>query len=162
LEDLPLSSCTRKVTLQDDCETLLSRSYYTTSIQPISTPSTSSSATVLTFTIRNVITNNGASNADASVSSSSTCTCSNAVKLVDYYMVYDSSGNIDSAFVDLVLENIETSSCTDSITVDQSFGLHFVTSANVTNWCCDNYFLTLFIRFMLNQEVLVMWLENLF
>ncbi len=158
MEDLPLSSCTRKVTLQDDCATLLSRSYYTTSIQPIKTPSTSSSATVVTFSIRNVITNNGASNADASVAAvSGTCTCSNAVKLVDYYMVYDSSGNIDSAFVDLVLDTVE-GSCTDSITVDQSFGLHFVTSADVSFW----KELNLTLRFMLNQEALAIWLESLF
>jgi len=133
LEDLPLSSCTRNIVLQDDCTGVLSRTYYTSAIKPIRTPSTDSSATAVDFTIRNVITNNGASNANAALTVDATdatiCTCANMVKSVDYYMVYDDSGNIASAFVDLVLDTIQ-GTCTASAATEQSFGLHYVTSAN--------------------------------
>ena len=116
--------------------------------------------------MRNRISRNGASSANPVLTGGGTtsCTCSNVLVAADIFLIHDGAGAISGGIMDFTFDNIQVTSTaanceTITVPIQQSFGLHFIMSNNVS---LMSFSPCKFRRVFQNQEVLVTWLVCLY
>ena len=114
LNDESYQSCTRKVTLLNACaaNTVLDYNYYISNITIFPTPVSSTAS--ITISLNNEVLTNSAAKSSPSYTSSS-CTCNNVLQSLEYLVEHDGAGTITGVKANIVLDNLEWTSCSSAV-----------------------------------------------